>query len=400
MLLPVQVSSPIRRAGQAEVELLALCASTLLSGERATSLRTALALPHDWEAFERWAEYHSMIPAVAHVLAEYGGEFVPREVMDELRRRWMLIAANNLARVQDWRHAMQALETAGIPAISLKGPALALLVYQNVALRQFMDLDLLIRPVDVPKACAALTCNGYRLDSPLANNWDGRLMWSGDRELKFVQDGNGAVLDVHWGVLPPNCPFQMPVDLLFDFARKEHQNGTSFLSFSREHLFVFLCAHGAKHCWRSLQWLCDLAGYVNRFQDLDWESCIRQAITMHCELVVAHSLLLAQQVLGLTLPEAIDSFVREDSKANMAAAKAIRFLMNPADMGAYDALDYYLSFTRNWREKLHCTARQIFVPNAADWERVRLPHYLSFIYYVIRPLRLVLDRLTWAVIGR
>jgi hypothetical protein len=352
-----------------------------------------LVQPHDWEAVERCAGYHSLIPAVAYILTEHGGELVPPNVQQRLKQRFTLIARNNLARIQDWRRAMQVLEAAGVPVISLKGPALALLVYQNVALSQFTDLDLLIRPNDVPKACEVLTCNGYKLLSSLASDRDSDLMRLPGRQIVFEDGSSGAVLEVHWGAFPVEFPFQMPVDLLFNSACREHQGGNDFLSLSREHLFIFLCAHGTKHSWRSLKWLCDLACYVSRFQDLDWELCIRQAKSMNCELVLTHSLLLAQQMLGLTLPDAIDGYVRADSRASRAAALAVRVpLNNPAEMGAYHRFRYHLLFARNWREKLHFGVSLIFLPGLADWERVRLPRHLFFLYYFTRPLRLVLKK--------
>ena len=42
-----------------------------------------------------------------------------------------------------------ALEAAGIPSALLKGPALARTVYPDPALRQSVDIDLLVRPGDV-----------------------------------------------------------------------------------------------------------------------------------------------------------------------------------------------------------------------------------------------------------
>ncbi|MER3458636.1 MAG: hypothetical protein C4309_08450, partial [Chloroflexota bacterium] len=54
-----------------------------------------------------------------------------------------------------------ALEAASIPAIVLKGPALALTIYPDPALRVIGDLDLLVRREQVEQAMAALHSLGY-----------------------------------------------------------------------------------------------------------------------------------------------------------------------------------------------------------------------------------------------
>jgi hypothetical protein len=354
-----------------------------------------LARPHDWAAVERWADHHAIVPLVAYVLSEHGGACVPHEVRQRLKDRSTVVARNNLRQLQEWRRVMQLLQAAAIPVISIKGPALALLAYQNVALRDFLDLDLLIRSVDVTTAYEVLSSNGYQLNSPLPGTRDSDSLRSPNRQLKFVNDENGTVVELHWGVLPAMLPFQMPVDLLFGSARLESQDGISFLSLSRENLLIFLCAHGTKHCWMRLQWLCDLVCYVRRFHDIDWELCIRNAEALDCGLVLTHSLLLAHQVLGLTLPQPVDNRVREDPKSKRMADVALRFLFNDyGAVGDYAVLRYYLAFARDWCDQIHIVFQRIFVPDTPEWETLRLPHSLSFLYYLVRPVRFILQRIS------
>jgi hypothetical protein len=382
-------------AGRPEADLVVQCARTLLSGASQVSLQEALTGPHNWPALEHWADYHAMVPLVAFVLNEYLGECVPHEVRDRLKKRSIVVARNNLRQMQEWHRVLDLLQTAATPVISIKGPALALLAYQCVALREFRDLDLLVRPVDVTGVCDILTSSGYQLRSPLPGNRDGDLTRSPNRQLKFVNVENGTVVELHWDVLPAMLPFQLPVDLLFESARREWEDGISFLSLSREHLLLFLCAHGTKHCWMRLHWLCDLSCYIHRFPDLDWELCVRQAETMSCGSVLTHSLLLAQRVLGLALPQAIDKQVREDPKSKRMADMALRFLFSrEGGVGEYAILRYYLAFAKNLRDQLHVVFHRIFVPDTPEWEAVRLPDSLSFLYYCVRPLRFMLHRLS------
>ena len=371
---------------------------TFLSGGEVDCLRTALAEPIDWAAFERRADYHSMMPPVACALKQYCGDFVPREVRERLQQRLLLTARSNLAWLQEWRRILQAFEDAGISVISLKGPALALLAYRNITLREFGDLDLLVRPNDLLMARNALLREGYQLRFPLTCDTDAAWFRSRNRQLDFVNSELDTLIDLHWGALHDMFSFQLPVDQLFESAQVEHYEGISFLSLSPEYLLLFLCAHGTKHCWPDLRGLCDVACYVQTAQRLNWELCIRQAEAANCELVLKHSLLLARQVLGLELPSLIGNYC-EDANAQALADTASSFLFREnGDIGYREALRYHLAFAKDLRDRTHLLFERVFVPAEPDWQGVRLPHSLQFLYYAVRPVRFVFERLSKATL--
>ena len=265
-----------------------------------------------------------------------------------------------------------AFEAAGISVISLKGPGFALIAYGNLALREFADLDLLIRPDDVLKARDTLVREGYRLQSALAGDNDATLLQSRNRQLAFVNDGRRTVIDLHWGAWHEMFPFQLPVDQLFISAQVEHFEEISFLSLSPEHLLLYLCAHGTKHCWLNLRWLCDVACYVQTAQKLDWELCIHRAEAANCDLVLKHTLLLAQQVLGLELSSKIKNYC-DGAKARALADIASSLLFREdGDIVYVEALRYHLAFAKGWRDRAHLVFQRVFVPAEADRQGCRI----------------------------
>lgn len=374
-----------------ETNLVVEGARTFLSGERVGNLHAALTQPLDWIAVERIADYHSVAPLLACVLKQYGGSLVPREVLERLQQRFLLTAKSNLVRFQEWRRILRAFETAGISVISLKGPALALQAYGDVALREFVDLDLLIQPDDVLRARDLLLREGYQLRSPLPGDGDAVLLRSRNRQLDFANDGRGTLIDLHWGALHEMFSFQLPIDQLFRSAQVENHKGGQFLAPSAEHLLLYLCAHGTKHCWLNLRWLCDLACFAKAVQKLDWGLCIRLAEAANCDLVLKHSLLLAHQVLGLELPSPIGSY---EAKVRELALTAMSFLFREdGDPGYGEAMRYHLAFARDWRDRVHFVFERLFVPAEPEWQEVRLPEPLHFLYYTVRPLRFMRARL-------
>ncbi len=369
-----------------ETNLVVQAARAFLSGREDDGLQSVLAQPLDWVAVECQADYHSMMPVVAYVLHQYGRSWVPHQVRERFQQRLRHTAQSNLLLLGEWCRVLQAFEAAGISAISLKGPALALLAYRNIALREFADLDLLIRPDDRQKARDILLREGYRLRFPLAANTDTGFSRLRNCQLDFINE-RGALIDLHWGLLHEMFSFQLPVDQLFKSAQVQHYEGISFLSLSPEQSLIYLCAHGTKHCWVNLLWLCDVACHVQTAQKLDWELCIRSAEAANCDLVLTHSLLLAEQVLELELQPLIRDYC-EVTKAKALADAAVSFLFRQdGDLGYREALRYHLAFTKSWRGRTRLVFERVFVPSELDWEEVRLPKPLHFLYYALRPMR-------------
>ncbi|MHC5830140.1 MAG: nucleotidyltransferase family protein, partial [Nostoc sp.] len=76
---------------------------------------------------------------------------------------------NNIAQTKELLKILALLEYRGIEAIAFKGPILASSVYGNVALRQFNDLDILVRLQDFWQTKAVLVGQGYQSHVPEAD---------------------------------------------------------------------------------------------------------------------------------------------------------------------------------------------------------------------------------------
>ena len=387
-----------------ETNLVVLCARMFLSDSTLSSLRSALTAPLNWELLEQRAQSDSIMPLVAYVLTQYGAGLIPQDTLKKLQEQLLRAAQQNLAWLHEWLTVLDALADSRVPVISFKGPALALMAYRNLALREFADLDLLVRPCDVVRTRDVLLHNGYGLNSVVPHNTDAALNRFGDRQISFAKDDNHEIrLDLHWGVLSEWSSFQLDVGSLFESAFIERHERISFLSLSPEYLLLLLCAHGTKHCWSNLRLLCDVACHVQSSPNLNWNLCLRLA-EPGGDLVIKHGLLLTRQVLGLQLPEWITRYATSDPKAHWLAGKAQTFLFreDPNQSPYLDDRTRYLQVlryrlaleeTRRFRRAAALLFRRAFIPNEADWRSLRLPRSLYFLYYFLRPIRLVIEQL-------
>jgi len=99
---------------------------------------------------------------------------------------------------------------------------------------------------------------------------------------------------------------------------------------------------------------------------------------------------LANGILGAALPDEVSKKIREDKAVKELAVRVNELLFSEDDPPG-KAFRYFILQVRVWRRSrdkiLYCIGR-LFTPNAADLATMSLPPFLSFVYYLIRPLRL------------
>ena len=99
----------------------------------------------DWQLFLRTVQRHGMLPIVYLRLSETGVSSVPPTVISFLRRSFQETTWRNTLLAGELTRVLDLLASHGIDAVPFKGPVLAALAYENVAMRQFSDLDLLVQ---------------------------------------------------------------------------------------------------------------------------------------------------------------------------------------------------------------------------------------------------------------
>ncbi len=142
----------------AEFQLLLACCALRKNLDAALGLQIDRSL--DWELVVRLAEHHNVMPMVYQALRDVPDR-VPAKVLADLRARFEQNARKNLRLTAELLKILDCLECHGVEAVPFKGPVLAELVYGNLALREFSDLDVLVPAHDFLRAKEAVSALGY-----------------------------------------------------------------------------------------------------------------------------------------------------------------------------------------------------------------------------------------------
>jgi hypothetical protein len=150
------------------------------------------------------------------------------------------------------------------------------------------------------------------------------------------------------------------------------------------------CIHSAKHFWRRLMWIADVAALVSREKDLDWDGAFLTARQVGAERMLCLGLLLAAETFQVKLPEKMESVIRSDQGAQRLAAKIARLL--PSGRFARRTLLARASFRVRMRGTLlpglAYLLRLTLSPTEEDWAENDEKKGMGFFTTLRRPLRL------------
>jgi hypothetical protein len=204
---------------------------------------------------------------------------IPSKVVNKFRGIFLANAARNEFLAQELIKINRLLNANGIEMLNWKGPTLAIQAYGDLSLRQFMDLDTLVKHEDLEKAKAVLLENGFAhkivLDEP---------------KYEFINIEKKYELEIQSKIFTPNTIIEYDYDGMFE--RKKTQlldNNEVYIQSLLDKLF-FISFHGTKHLWFRLRWLADVLGIYssNREQILEGLKDFKQKDMCYFTIYLAH----------------------------------------------------------------------------------------------------------------
>lgn len=381
--------------GAPEVPALAREADLLLCGARLD-----LEPPHrqrilqlvetglDWPYLLRMAAWHGLRPLLYRHLNAIASPAVPQPVFVELWGNHEATARRNRGMARELSKILAALDAHDIPAIPYKGPALAAFVYGDLALREFGDLDILLRPADLLKAKARLEGLGYRAQYPLAPAAEAAFLRSSSQYHVVLRHPEHATLvELHWKT-DPDYPVEQGTDQWWKQLGRTRLDAADIRCFSVEELVLVLCLHGTKHYWGSLGWLVDVAELLRQHPRLDWEWIAAKAGALACTRRLAVGLRLAHRLLEAPLPAQALSAFQGMAEVEKLATDMAASLFPPRQLSAFERLGRNLRLYERLGQRLsHCVSA-VLAPSLIEWSRWPLPRALFILYVPLRLARL------------
>jgi len=377
-----------------EMSLLLHCAASDDSAEGAEALRRLARDVADWQTLIEIASRHALVPLVAQELALGASDAVPAAVLADLRARSQQGVMRSLQLSGELVDAVHAMSAFGADPMPFKGPTLAVLVYGSLSLRQYEDLDILVRRQEVERARKALLSLGYSPVSPYNENQRASIRLSGHHE-QFLNPVTRSTIELHWSLNNRSLSRDSFEHNWWENRQCVSIGGVEMRTLGVEQLLLYLCMHGGKHSWGRLSWLCDFQRALRTYPDAYWSRIWALARENGAARMVEIGLLLVESVLnGSVLTAAAAQGRSPDAEAKEISELLAGRLRDQATRQSSVDFRVQLRARERKRDRLRYTWHVLATPHQADIALLGLPRLLHSVYYIVRPVRLLLKQLS------
>jgi hypothetical protein len=293
-------------------------------------LRKQLGRSVDWPAVLKLAIPHGTLPLIARNLRCFAADQVPENLLRQTGVYAERIQLRYEQAKQELVEILRALRRWNIGAVPFKGPILDATLYRGAGVREFADMDLMVRRDELSRGVQALESRGYRLKARQQGRL-GILSRKGDG-LEFEREGRISV-DLHWRFAPRGFDFRLDPESLRTDLQKLRIEEFDVPVYDPQGTLLILCGHQAKHRWRRLNWLCDMEAFLDTYYgQMDWSTTLQRARDTGCERIVLITLELTAILLGVLLPDMILARMEQEREARRLAQRlAPALLTSPSN---------------------------------------------------------------------
>ena len=367
----------------ADWELLRACAAARCDAAR---IRALVQRAPSGPELLTLAREHGVLPLLAKALETAGAlEELPTELRQSLRESRRAHLVFTLSLTAELFRLAGRLEAEGIESVAVKGPVLAAQAFGDAGLRQYSDLDLLVRHCDILRAARVMKECGFTAPHALAAA-AGKI----PGQFLFLRERPRAIVELHTESTLRYFPRRFPVDAFFARRSSVVLGGRSVPALSPEDTLVFICVHGSKHYWGRLLWIADVAGILARPAALDWPWVFAAARETGTERMLHLGLRLARDVLRAELPPAVAAAVLADRSAARLAARACAQLPSAQEAagGAFRRARTRMQMCGGALRSVGYLLRLAFTPTEEDWGGPQQGKTGGRLSALLRPLRL------------
>lgn len=236
-----------------------------------------------------------------HALESYFSE----KFVQSLGELYKSVFFKNIKLFEVFKKVVDTLQKESIECMALKGIALASDIYPNPCLRPMIDIDILIREYQHPRALQILQCIG-RVSQ--YENKTGLSDYAKDKSIVI----SGVSVEVHKMFTAEYQHVFFPSEILWQNSHIVERNASKYSVLNHEaninalatHLFVHAEAESPKFIW-----FLDIALYINKYrQQIDNDYLWELSRTMGSTQALIYSFLFVEKYLNVHIewPENID----------------------------------------------------------------------------------------------
>ena len=311
-------------------------------------------------------------------------------LITELKAHYQSITKKNILMSAELIAIMKLLKENGIEALGFKGPLLSKIAYGDITLRQYGDIDILIRKKNRSKMMDLLLEKDYIPEINLKEETKDTF-FNSVNVVGLYKKSTRVLIEIHWELLSKNYAIDWDEESLWSSQTGTTINQINIPMLSIEQHLLYLCSHGSKHLFERLEWICDIDRIIMSNKNINWELILREAEKLGIKRMLYLGLSLSKEFFNTGLTEKIEKEIIKDKEIPELISKIIEinFSKNIAEGQSYKSFILLWNMRENLSNKLHYIWFASFAAQYDDFKYIQLKSHLSFLYSIIRPFRLI-----------
>lgn len=280
-----------------------------------------------------------------------------------------------------------SLDSAGLPWLLWKGPALAAAAWDDPTARHFCDLDLVVAPRDRERAASAILGAGWDRRHGMTGAQQRRVL-GGTGAFEFERGDGGPLVEMHWRFFASRFPALLRPETVLGRSEYLPVGGFPVRSPSHGDLLLLQAAHAAKHGWSQAEEVATYARLVTR-----GPGAFEALVSRGPKAPGARAVALAEALLGwfgIGTPARGGGPRREGREhpwLDEAVAACVE-RMRRGEAAWRPTHSWSLLWTEGRSAHARYWCRALLTPTLEEWKWVRLPDPLSWAYPLVRLTRL------------
>ncbi len=376
-----------------DFQFLIACCQATPSPEDIKFIRSFLNQQHSMlDTLIQLANQHGILPLVYYNIKTHTIDLEIQKFLPDLKQNYLAIAQRNILMSAELIRIMKLFKDNGIKALAFKGPTLSQMLYGDITLRQFGDLDILLKEKDIYDAANILINSGFINLNPLK-------MLNNDTCLDVAKDfhilnPNGNIhIELHWKLFEKKHKINLSNLNAKDINQIIYINKKEISTLSNEVLLVYLCIHGSKHMWERIEWICDIDRLILS-QNINWEEVIQIAEQLNSTKAFFLGLKLSNIFFLTPIPEEIHNSINKKEVNVLFDMTIQQFSENKNTestmMSSLLKILKYQSLLFDSKQNSYALYfHTLFKISRGDCENFRLPKQINFLYIILRPFRLI-----------
>jgi hypothetical protein len=336
---------------------------------------------------------HGLNPIIYKRLTKFQN-ILNETFLNDLKTTYFDIAKNNMLLTSELLSLNKLFLENNLEYLSFKGPVLSLLAYEDVISRRYLDLDILVRKDKLEDIYTMLIKNGYTTDIKLENIKDDRFL-DLSKDMIFFNNKKNILIEVHWKLLEKRFFFQNFSFNDFAWQKKLYVkvNDINIPTFDKEYLVFYLIIHGSKHFWERIEWLYNIYLLLIKYEDIDLKIIVDYSKIMQTKMMLKTFFSLLKNKFNYD----VDSNIIKLDENSYKLAKEIEENWSTIEMREgninFKEMKFMIKMQDNLLNKIKVSFKTIFQIKVYDILYINLPQKLTFMYYLIRPIRFLKDHL-------